>query len=143
MKEHFFLGKGDERPEQLERIERTLERLPADRGYRVEVHEQSGRRSDQQNRFLWGCVYPHILKQGGERLAGWTAQEIHEWCLGECFGWETVAGFGSKKKRPLKRSSGLNKQDFADFVAWIQRRMAEFGIVIPDPDPEWYLKEVG
>jgi hypothetical protein len=31
--------------------------------------------------------------------------------------------------------------EFVDYINFIQRRMASHGIVIPDPDPEWYLRE--
>lgn len=103
--------------------------LPTDRAWRVEVSEWKPRRSDEQNRYLWGAVYPAIQ----EHLEGWEKEDIHEYCLGECFGWETIEGLGKKRLRPLKRSSRLNKQEFTDYVAWIQRRMAEHGIYIPDP----------
>jgi hypothetical protein len=66
-------------------------------------------------------------------LPGWDAEDIHEYMLGECFGWETIAGLGRKRLRPLKRSSVLNKQEFSDFVAFIQRRAAEHGVYIPEP----------
>ena len=103
--------------------------LPLDRAWRVEVSEWKPRRSDEQNRYLWGVVYPAIA----ERLEGWHKDDIHEYCLGECFGWETIEGLGKKRLRPLKRSSRLNKQEFTDYVAWIQQRMAEHGIYIEDP----------
>jgi hypothetical protein len=54
--------------------------------------------------------------------------------LGECFGWETVEGFGRKRLKPLKRSAKLGTQEFSDFVAFIQRRAAELGIFVPDPE---------
>lgn len=105
----------------------------------VEVKEHKPTRSTQQNRYLWGCVYSTILKAG--KLDGWTAEEVHDYCLGEHFGWETVVGFGRKRIRPIRRSARLNKQEFTDFVAFIQQRMAEHGIFIPDADPDWFLKD--
>lgn len=104
--------------------------LALDKAWRVEVTPWKPRRSDEQNRYLWGVVYPAIA----ERLEGWHKDDIHEYCLGECFGWETIEGLGRKRLRPLKRSSRMNKQEFTDYIAWIQQRMAEHGIVIPDPE---------
>jgi hypothetical protein len=54
--------------------------------------------------------------------------------LGECFGWETVEGFGRKRLKPLKRSAKLTTLEFSDFVAFIQRKAAEFGVYVPDPE---------
>ena len=67
-------------------------------------------------------------------LAGWQRDDLHEYFLGECFGWETLQGFGRKRMRPLKRSSALNKQEFTDYLEFISQRCAELGIVIPEPE---------
>jgi hypothetical protein len=106
--------------------------LPLDKPWRVTVEQYKPRRSDQQNRFLWGYVYKTIC----EHLPGWTADDVHDFCLGECYGWETVEGLGRKRLRPVQRSSKMNKQDFADYISWIQQRMAEHGILIDDPDQQ-------
>lgn len=116
-------------------VTRRLSQLPLDHAWRVEIHEHKPTRSSAQNRYLWGVVYPTILKSG--QLQGWEPEEIHDYCLGEHFGWETVVGFGRKKVRPMRRSARLNKQEFADFIDFIQRRMAQHGIVIPDSDPNY------
>jgi hypothetical protein len=121
----------------LKRITGELAALAEDKAWTIEVKELKAVRSQQQNRYLWGCVYPEIAKH----LPGWEAEDIHEYCLGECFGWEMMEGLGKKRLRPLKRSARLGKMEFVDFVAFIQRRMAEHGIVVPDPDPEWFLHE--
>jgi len=90
-------------------------------------------RTNQQNAYLWGVVYPAILDGGGEALRGWTRDDLHDYFLGECFGWQTLEGFGRKRMRPFKRSSALNKQEFSDFLDWLSAKTAEMGIVIPEP----------
>jgi len=100
---------------------------------RVEVSEYRKRRSDEQNRYLWGSVYPSIIAAGGEQLRGWTAEDIHEYLLGEIYGWETLEGFGRKRLRPLRRSSKMSTVEFAGYVAQIQQRMAILGIYVADP----------
>jgi hypothetical protein len=135
----FILPKSMRREGAIERIARVLGTLSQECAWVVEVKEHKPTRSTQQNRYLWGVVYPTILKAG--KLEGWTAEEVHDYCLGEHFGWETVTGFGKRKVRPIRRSGRLNKQEFSDYIAFIQRRMAEHGIVVPDPDPEWFLKD--
>lgn len=123
------------RADQLRRIAAELAALPTDTGWRIEVHADDGRRSNQQNRYLWSTVYPAILTAGAESLAGWSAEDLHEFFLGEHFGWETLTGFGRKRLRPLRRSSRLSKAEFAGFIESIQVRMAGLGITIPDPEP--------
>lgn len=139
MNNQFILPKLVPREGAIASIARALAALSPDCAWRLEIHEHKARRSDAQNRYLWGVVYPTVLKAG--RLEGWTAEEVHDYCLGEHFGWETVTGLGRRKIRPVRRSSRLNKQEFTDYIAFIQRRMSEHGIYIPDADPEWFLKE--
>ena len=122
------------RSQVIARLTRVLEALPADRRWLLELNEWKPKRTDMQNRYLWGGVYPAILKSGGETLRGWTAVDVHEYCLGECFGWETLGGFGRRRLRPLRRSAKMNKQEFSDFVSFIKTRMAEHGIFVPEPD---------
>ena len=130
----FTLPKLLPRDRAIERVAGFLARLPQDKAWRVSVTEQKRRRTTQQNRYLWGVAYPAILTGGGEALAGWDAEDIHEFMLGECFGWETVEGFGRKRLKPLKRSAKLTTLEFSDFVAFIQSKAAEFGVYVPDPE---------
>jgi hypothetical protein len=127
------LPKGRTEAAQASAVMRALESLSTDKAWRIEIREQKATRSDAQNRFLWGVAYPTVLEAGGEALAGWEAEDLHEYFLGECYGWETLEGMGRKRVRPIRRSSRLSKTEFADYVAFIQRRAAQMGIVIPDP----------
>ena len=102
----------------------------------VEVTEWRKPRTNQQNKFLWGIVYPAILDGGGEALRGWQRDDLHDYFLGECFGWETLEGFGRKRMRPLKRSSALNKQEFSDYLLFLETKCMDMGIVIPEPSYE-------
>lgn len=131
MKQEAYIPATEARKDAIERLGRVLMALPLAR-YRVTVEEAKPTRSDPQNRYLWGAVYPTILAAG--KLDGWTANDLHEYLLGEHFGWELVEGFGRKRQRPVRRSSKLNKQEFSDYVAFIQQRMAEHGIYVPDPN---------
>lgn len=131
MKQEFYIPASGGRAGIVERVGRVLMTLPMAR-YRVEITEAKPKRSDPQNRYLWGVVYPAILQAG--RLEGWSANDLHEYLLGEHFGWELVEGFGRKRQRPIRRSSKLNKQEFTDYVAFIQQRMSEHGIYVPDPN---------
>jgi hypothetical protein len=122
----------------LGRVLGAISTLSPETAWDIEIRERKSRRTDQQNRYLWGVCYAHILKVGGETLAGWTAEDLHEYFLGEHFGWEHLRGFGRVRLRPVRRSSRLSKMEFADYIGFIQRKAAELGIVIPDPQE--YLK---
>lgn len=96
------------------------------------VKDKRPRRSDEQNKYLWGVVYATVLKH----LEGWTADDVHQFFLGEHFGWETLEGFGRKRLKPIRRSSRLSTVEFSEYVSSIQRIMAEKGVYIPDPGEE-------
>jgi len=121
-------------PEQLANAAiRMVQGLSPDKTWAVEVTEWKKPRTNQQNAFLWGVAYPAILEGGGEALAGWTRDDLHEYFLGECFGWETLEGFGRKRMRPLKRSSALTKQEFSEYLNFLEGRCMDMGITIPEP----------
>lgn len=96
---------------------------------RVTVARATRRRSDDQNRYLWGVCYPALREATGQDVDDW-----HEYMLGEWAGWEEFEMFGRKRLRPRRRSSKLSTVEFADYVAFVQLRAAEHGIFIPDPD---------
>lgn len=88
------------------------------------------RRSDEQNRYLFGVVYPAFLAV----LPGWDKDDIHEYLLGEWGGWETLEGMGRRRVKPVRRSSRLNKTDFAAYVDFCIRKGAEHGVFVPEAD---------
>lgn len=141
MSQQFILPKLMSREGTIARIARVLGTLAQETAWCIEVKEHKPRRSDAQNRYLFGCVYETILKKGGEAMGGWTKADLHEFFLIDHFGYEVHELFGKKRLKPQRRSSRLSKMEFADFIAHIQRFMAERGVVIPDPDPDWQLHE--
>lgn len=129
MKEQtFILQRAVER--NFSRLMATLSALPKDCAWKVTIAEWKRTRSNEQNAYLWGVVYPTVL----QHLEGWDADDLHEYFLGEHFGWTTLEGFGRKRLKPLRRSSRLSTTEFSDHVGFIQRTMAEKGIYIPDPN---------
>ena len=121
----IFVTKTQDKRKLLEVLQAT--EMP----YRATI-KKGGTRSIQQNRYLWGVCYPTILEKGD--LEGWRGEDLHEYFLGEHFGWETIAGFGKKRVKPIHRSHNLSTMEFADYVAFVQERAAGLGIYIPDPE---------
>jgi hypothetical protein len=112
------------------RAAQVIQALPTDKGWTVEIREFKPKRSDQANRYLRGVVYPQFLAGGGEALRGWTAADLHEFLLGEHFGWEILEGFGRKRVKPVRRSAKLNAKEFSEFVDFILLKAANMGIYI-------------
>jgi hypothetical protein len=90
------------------------------------------RRTNDQNALLW-ALYDDALKKGGEALGGWSRDDVHEYMLGEYWGWDVCEAFGRKRMKPKRRSSRLTKMEFSDFVEFVVRRFAEHGIVLQLP----------
>lgn len=122
------------KPEDVQRaVEMLLRDVTPDKAWSITVEEVKARRSDAQNAFLWGVVYPSFLEGGGEALKGFRATDLHEWFLGDMWGWETLEGFGRKRMRPVRRSSTMTKQEFSDYISFIEQKALDMGIVIPEP----------
>lgn len=93
---------------------------------------RKSRRSGSQNNLLWS-LYTDAIRQGGETLGGWTTEDLHEYMLGEFFGWQVHEVLGRKRQKPVRRSSRLTKAEFSDFVEFVVRRFAEHNIVLQLP----------
>jgi hypothetical protein len=90
------------------------------------------RRTNDQNALLW-ALYSDALKIGGEQLGGWTTDDLHEFMLGEYHGWDRLEALGRVRMKPKKRSSRMTKQEFSDFVEFVVRKFAEYGVVLELP----------
>lgn len=93
---------------------------------------KKSRRTNDQNALLW-ALYDDALKQGGEALGGWTREDVHEYMLGEYWGWDKCTAFGRTRLKPKKRSSRLTKLEFSAFVEFVVQKFAEHGIVLELP----------
>lgn len=129
MSERYILEPDGTRPVRLEALKTLISRLAPNKRWSVEIKEHKERRSDAQNRYLWGVCYAKLEEVTGQEAADW-----HEFMLGERYGWEATEMMGRKKLKPIRRSSTMDKETFADFVAFIQRKSGEHGIYIPDPN---------
>lgn len=139
----FVIPRTDQRDAAKARVCAYIDRLPDTSLWKVQVSATRPQRSEAQLRYLNGVCYKLI----GDAI-GYERDEVSEFMCGTFFGWRD-------KKVPKKPSnptglesvpirttttdengarSVLNKQEFADYLAFVQRFAASKGIHIPDPD---------
>jgi hypothetical protein len=113
-----------------------VSKLSTNQGWSIEIKRYKRQRSIEQNRYLWGVVYRRIIDSFAHDDASKpTSENLHEYWLGECFGWHVEDTLGHVTKRAMKRSSALSTEEFQEFWQFIQRRCIETrGLYIPDPN---------
>ena len=126
----------------LANAQRFLAQLNPHKHWQIEVKPYSKPRSNPQCRYLNGVAYKLL----GD-ATGYERDDISEYLCGTYFGWRDKVLPGKRVVQvPLRttttdadgKGSVLNKSDFADYVAFVQRFGAQHGIYIPDPDPTWF-----
>ena len=124
----------------------VLNFLP-DRELVVTVEEFVPERSAKQRASLFGVAYKSLMEQMG--LSGSREKDqLHADMCGEYFGWREKPGLGSMIRSPVRttttdengRRDVLTVRQQMAFYAWIQRKAAEYGFEVPDPDKEWFRR---
>ena len=115
-------------------IVRMVEPLDPSRTWSVEIEEWKKPRTNQQLRYLFGVVYPMVLEAGGEALGGYTREDLHDFFLGEVYGWQELNALGRTQSKPVRRTSKMTKAEFTDFLYSIENKCIEMGIG-PLPEP--------
>ena len=106
--------------------------------YVLTLTEHIDKRSNAQNRMVWGTVYSQI-KDGLVRAGHYEPHErdevkalIHEGLCAKYQGYVTCPVTGQQVRK--FRSSKANKQEFSDYVEWVARYAAtEYGVVVVLP----------
>jgi hypothetical protein len=136
---------GPERPQVLANLHAFVDRLPANKSWRVEIKEARKERTGDQNAALWAVAYPPLMDYMGE--SGEDAKKrLHEFFCGEFFGWVRCPITGNKPRRTTTRNE-RGERDLVDtltmarFYENVQRVGAENGIDIPNPDPMHGVRE--
>lgn len=129
---------GPERAQVLANAHAFLDRLPLNKGWKVEIREARKARSNDQNAALWGVAYPVLAE-----ATGYTPDELHDAFCRRFFGTVEREVMGQIVTRP-RRTTTTNEAgerdvmpaaDFARFYDQVQQVGAEIGIDVPSPDP--------
>jgi hypothetical protein len=120
-------------PAGLERAHKLLDDLDQGKAWTVAVKPYRKKRSNSQNAYYWAALVNEIALETGH-----DANEVHEFLLGECFGWQESEVFGRRKVRPSRTSSQLNVNQFSSYCQWVQAWASKnLGMVLEDPPEGW------
>jgi hypothetical protein len=139
----------ERRSVRAQKLATFLSGLDPSRAWELIVRPFKSARSNKQNRYERGVACVLLSK-----AVGYEPDEIHDYLCGTYWGWKqeacpkTPTNPRGIKDVPIRTTTVnangerevLNKQDFADFVAFIQRFGAQHGVYIPDPDPDYAMK---
>lgn len=128
------------------RIAAYLAALPTKKAHRIIVKQEADDRTTQQNRYLNGVPYKLL----GDHF-GYERDEISEQMCGLRWGWREVKVPPRPNRRagikdvPMRTTTTdetgerdvLNTRDFWEYVEFLQRFGAKYGVYIPDPDPSY------
>lgn len=134
----YLLPTGKDRERILENLTTYLAMLDPDKAWEVDVTRFQKPRNDPQNRALWGVAYKELSEQTGNDPA-----DLHTYFCGEHFGWTDYEVMGRRKLKPRRttttdengKRSVMPMPEFAQFYEFIQRRAAQNGFMVSDPDP--------
>jgi hypothetical protein len=138
----WIIPKGPSRERIAQQVATFVAALDFDKGWRVTVEEHRPTRSNAQNAYLNGVAYKLL----GDSF-GYERDDISEYLCGVYFGERQKRVPKSRRNPeglewvPLRttttdadgKRSVLNKQEFSDYVAFVQRFGAKHGVHIPDP----------
>jgi hypothetical protein len=130
----------------IPRIAACLFALKAGKAFRIIIKEELDDRTTQQNKYLNGVPYKLL----GEHF-GYERDEISEQMCGLYFGWRekkvprTPHNRSGIRDVPMRTTTTdengardvLSTRDFWTYVEFLQRFGAKYGVLIPDPDPNY------
>ncbi len=104
--------------------------------YEITVEKVEDRRTNQQNRYMWGVVYPMILKALID--AGWdnvtNTDDVHNLCLGLFARKNMVNRVTGEVVEVNASTRHMTKSQLTSYTDTVRSFAAEYlGIEIPDP----------
>lgn len=130
----------------IPRIAACLAGLSPKKAYRIIVKQEADDRTTQQNRYLNGVPYKLLSEH-----TGYERDEISEQMCALYWGWrekkvpKTPNNPRGIKDVPMRTTTTdengerdvLSTRDFWEYVEFLQRFGAKYGVLIPDPDPSY------
>lgn len=111
--------------------------------YRIEVKKIRKPRSNDQNGWLWGCIYPMLLDALLE--AGWefvSVEQVHEFFKAQISQDKVVNKHTGEIVEFPSSTATMDTVQFSTYCEKLREYGREFlGIEIPDPDKYWRLND--
>ena len=111
--------------------------------YLVEVKKVRKPRSNDQNGWLWGCIYPLMLDAMVD--AGWeftNTEQLHEFFKAQMTADEVVNKETGEIVKFPSSTSRMSTTEFSAYCEKLREYAREYlNIDIPDPDKYWRLRE--
>jgi hypothetical protein len=134
----YLIPTGKDRERILGNLTDFLGKLDPAKSWEIEVVPFAKPRNDPQNHALFGVAYKALEEQTGN-----DREDLHTYFCGEHFGWVETTVMGRKKVKPRRTTTRdengkrdvMKMADFAKFYEFVQRRSAQVGYMVPDPDP--------
>ena len=109
---------------------------------RLEIVGKRKLRTDDQNGWLWGCVYPILLYALNE--AGWeftNVDQVHEFFKAQFLKERMINKHTGEIIEFPNSTAKMDTLVFSTYVDKLRDYGEEYlGIRIPDPDPNWKYK---
>lgn len=96
--------------------------------FTVAIDKRVNKRSNPQNRYLWGVVYKIIADE-----LGYAIDDIHELMATKFIPDREIEIFGKTKIVP-KSTAKLSTEEFNSYIEQIRAFVAQYGIIIQDPE---------
>lgn len=134
----FYVMKRDGKPDSnVSRIMNALYTLE-DGFYEVTVRRHKSVRTSEQNRYLWGVVYPCMLE--GLQDAGWEltdVEEVHEYMKSVFLGRKVLNRSTGEVLSLGESTRDLSRAEFVAYVEKLREFSSEYlHVCIPSSDEE-------
>ena len=121
----------------------TYFRCVTDGIYIVSVTKSRRGRTNNQNEWLWGCVYPLLLE--GLLDAGWeftTVEQVHEYFKAMLANEVVVNRDTGEVVEIPKSTAQMDTVQFSSYVQKLRDYASEYlNVEIPEPDKNWRYGE--
>lgn len=110
-----------------------IKRFENDKRVAVTIENLRSHRSLQQNRYLWGVVYPLIAE-----ATGYTDTEVHEWAKAQYLA-PKVLRVAGQVRQVTRSTTELSVGEMVEYIDNLIRLGAELGVHVPSPEEAGYI----
>lgn len=133
----FILHPDSTRSKVLENACAFLRQLDPGKAFRIDVKPYRKPRSSEANAYLWGVVYPTMVRELGH-----TDEDWHEFMCCQYFGCRKVELGGAVLNKPVRtttrnvdgKADKLDSKSFWEFVNFVRDQAGAAGVYVPEPN---------